>query len=80
MWNITRIPSSHKVCFLTYGFIWLNVVNPRFVGVTLLCKILTRTRFSFRLSSAVQIISRILGFDVSICQVCGFLKHPLASP
>ena len=43
-----------------------------------ICKILTRTRLSFAVSSVLDIVSRILGFDVSICRVCGFYKHPNA--
>jgi len=43
-----------------------------------LCKILTRTRLSVAVSSILDIVSRVLGFDVSICRVCGFSKHPNA--
>jgi hypothetical protein len=43
-----------------------------------LCKKLTDTLISQTLSSIGQIISRMLGFDISICRVCGFLKHPNA--
>lgn len=45
-----------------------------------LCQKLTLTLISCALSSNVHLISKMLGFDISLCRVCGFQKHQLAAP
>jgi hypothetical protein len=45
-----------------------------------LCQKLTRTIISHAVSDTVQLISKMLGFDISVCRVCGFQKLRLNVP
>ena len=45
-----------------------------------LCQRITRTAISAVIASNIQIISRMLGFDISLCPVCGFSKQQPNAP
>lgn len=91
--NKSKIMSLHATEFirrflmhiLPYRFTKIRhfgfLANRNLAVLLPICKSLTHTPVSSFLKASVStLISAIFGFDISICRICGFSKHPVLSP